>query len=322
MNDYAQTDVALAVYENESRLVDPKLVMQHHQNTANALLELITSPDNAGVFYANIQGSKYLTYESWLLIAKFNNCHLELEGILVEVKDSEGATEAWGAYVNLIDDATGHCRARAYMECGMDSFPTKGKQGREKHKAAQSAAQTWAASKACRMAFSFVAVLAGAAATTADEMYDKEVREILYPPNPVTERRQSDSKQAQPNNPNKWEMAPIIKTANGAGGSVDAGSCALHDIYWDERQGQGGETYWSHWDGDEKGYCNPGKSVRLVAEKLFGWGQTEVNDFLRPMFAKTSSKLTPPEATEACEALSAKTAEVVTEYNPDSNIEE
>jgi hypothetical protein len=58
------------------------------------------------------------------------------------------------------------------MTCGFQEFPCRGREGMAKVKAAMSAAQTWAESKAYRMKFAFVAKLAGFEPTPADEMHE------------------------------------------------------------------------------------------------------------------------------------------------------
>ena len=64
----------------------------------------------------------------------------------------------------------GEVIATGIMACGFDDFPCRGKQGTGKHRAAMSAAQTWAGAKAARMKYAWVVTLAGYAATPAEEM--------------------------------------------------------------------------------------------------------------------------------------------------------
>jgi len=152
-------------------LPDPEAMLAFQTKAADALMRVIT--DGPGTKFVTKIGDKdFLGYEAWQVLAHFNGCHTELEGGIEDVRSDDGALVAYGAVARVVENATGVVRSRAYMECGLTSFPTQGKEGREKHKAAQSAAQTWAASKACRMAFSFVAVLAGFEAVTAEEVAD------------------------------------------------------------------------------------------------------------------------------------------------------
>ena len=154
----------------------PQRMLDHQANISKALTDVIANQkakDKTGsnAFLAKISGKDYLTFESWQLIARFNQCHVELENEILPIYGADGQIVAYGAYVIVIDDYTGTRRARAYAECGLTSFVTQGKVNHDKVRAAQSAAQTWAGSKACRMVFSYVAVLAGYEATTSEEMY-------------------------------------------------------------------------------------------------------------------------------------------------------
>jgi hypothetical protein len=282
--------VALRVIENETRLVDPKQIMAHHQLAASEIMKIVHDKKGAGIWYAEIQpGKKFLTYEAWILIAKFNNCHVELEGDLIEVQENS-KTVAWGAYVGVYD-AAGFRKSRAYMECSMDGFPTKGKQGRDKVKAAQSAAQTWAASKACRMAFSFVAVLAGAAATTADEMWEEEIREKY--------RSEANYKG------DAFEREQVIKAKDMGTTGVDVRhdevtlTPEVVDDAADTLDGGG----WMYSDKYESwSRRNEGRFEKLGADFIVPWAvsvgieHASLNAILKMRYGKTASKISPSEA--------------------------
>jgi hypothetical protein len=60
--------------------------------------------------------------------------------------------------------------ASGEMTCGMDEYPTQSKEGFAKHRAAMSAAETWAVAKAARHKFAWVVTLAGYEPTPAAEM--------------------------------------------------------------------------------------------------------------------------------------------------------
>jgi len=83
---------------------------------------------------------------------------------------------AYEAKVDLWRD--GQKIGSAIMSCGLDEFPCRGKTGWAKHKAAKSAAQTWAASKAYRMNFAYIAVLAGYEPTPAEEVIEQQPEHI------------------------------------------------------------------------------------------------------------------------------------------------
>ena len=80
-------------------------------------------------------------------------------------QDDHGLTTGYIAKVNITKD--GAVVASGIMPCGFDDFPCRGKDGTAKHKAAMSAAQTWAGAKAARMRYAWVAVLAGFEPTPA-----------------------------------------------------------------------------------------------------------------------------------------------------------
>lgn len=151
-------------------LPDPEEYMGHQAKIAKAVMKVISEQgDNKGKWVTDIQGKEYLHFEAWQTIAIMNGCTIYVESTEeVYVDDKLVAIRAWASVRTM----AGGIAARAVMECAMDAFPTQGKSGRDKYKAAESAAQTWAGSKACRMAFSFVAVLAGYQATTAEEMQE------------------------------------------------------------------------------------------------------------------------------------------------------
>ena len=121
---------------------------------------------------ARIDGKDYLEYEAWQTIGMFYEVTANVEW--TRTMEMDGAIMGWEARVQLLD-RQGQVVGTGEMSCGFDEFPCKGKEGFAKHKAARSAAQTWAASKAYRMNYSHVAVLGGFEATTADEMRGSEV---------------------------------------------------------------------------------------------------------------------------------------------------
>lgn len=143
----------------------PRDVVAQAQEQAKVLLEIV----EAQGLYANIQGKRYLMAEAWETIGAFNHVGTDTEWVK-PIVDPDGKTTAWEAKVNLVHRQHGNTVGSAIMSCGMDEFPTKGKSGEAANKAARSAAQTWAASKAYRMNYSWVVVLAGFEPTPASEM--------------------------------------------------------------------------------------------------------------------------------------------------------
>ena len=157
--DEGQIDVIqgnLPVYEN------PAEVVKRSGQWATALMEAVEQQK----MYADMSGKKYLEVEAWQLVGMFANAHAVAQNPIPQEKDGEIIGYECTAIVYQNNEIIG----QGTMSCGLDAFPCRGKQGSEKNKAAMSAAQTWAISKALRNKFSFVAKLAGFEGTTADEM--------------------------------------------------------------------------------------------------------------------------------------------------------
>lgn len=144
--------------------LEPAEVIRIATQQANALMDIVESQE----LYATIEGKKYLEAEAWETIGAFNNVSAHTDW--TNPIERDGEIVAYEAKVSLWK--RGQEVGSAIMSCGLEEFPCRGKEGEAKHKAAKSAAQTWATSKAYRMNFSWVAVLAGYQATPADEMPD------------------------------------------------------------------------------------------------------------------------------------------------------
>ena len=148
----------------------PADVVARATEQANVLMDIVESKH----LYVDIQGKRFLTAEAWLTILAFNNVSpREVE--TVAVKGANGQTFGWKATVALVDEQTGVEVARASMIAGLDDFPSQGRTGTSAQRAAMSSAQTWAVSKAARIKYSWVAVLAGFSPTPAEEMMDAPV---------------------------------------------------------------------------------------------------------------------------------------------------
>ena len=141
----------------------PKEIIQRATEQANALMDIVEKKH----LYATIEGKKYLVAEAWETIGAFNNTYSATDWVNA-LRDDKGEIIAWEAQVSLWRH-NGRVGS-AIMSCGLDEFPCRGKEGEAKHKAAKSAAQTWATSKAYRMNFAFIAVLGGYEPTPAEEM--------------------------------------------------------------------------------------------------------------------------------------------------------
>jgi hypothetical protein len=157
--------MTLQPIEAELRHPEPEEVVEVARRQADVLIKLV---EDRGLFL-EIEGKRYLFAEAWETIGAFNQVSANTVWVKAVLGDG-GETVGYDALVNLISTVDGSVRGSGIMRCGLDDFPCRGRQGTAQHKAAMSAAQTWALSKAYRMNFSFVVVLAGFQATPADEM--------------------------------------------------------------------------------------------------------------------------------------------------------
>lgn len=116
--------------------------------------------------YQEIAKKKYLQVEAWETIGAFNRTHAETESISQITRDND--VIGYQARVQLWKD--GKVVGGAVMPCYFTENCCRGKDGDAKHKACMSAAQTFATSKAYRMNFSYVAILAGYQPLPAEEI--------------------------------------------------------------------------------------------------------------------------------------------------------
>lgn len=140
----------------------PKEVIDGATIQAKLLMDIVEQTK----CFQTIANKKYLQVEAWETIGAFNRTHAETDAIEPIIQD--GATIGYKAHVQLFKD--GQIVGGAWMPCYFTENCCKGKEGDAKHKACMSAAQTFATSKAYRMNYSFVAILAGYEPTPAEEM--------------------------------------------------------------------------------------------------------------------------------------------------------
>lgn len=145
----------------------PQEVMAQATEQANALIEVVEKQH----LYQKIGTKRYLEAEAWETILAYNQANPVPEWVR-PMTDQEGHVTGYIARVNIIKK--GQVIAAGEMPCGFDDFPCRGKEGTAKHKAAMSAAQTWALSKAARMKYAWVVVLAGFQPTPAEEVVQDE----------------------------------------------------------------------------------------------------------------------------------------------------
>src|SRR3990167_6058378 len=141
----------------------PAEVVANATEQAKVLMDIV----NQTHCYKTISGKKYLQVEAWETIGAFNRVHAVTDSIIPIMRDEE--LVGYDAKVNLLNQ-DGFVVGCAIMPCYFTESACKGKEGDAKDKACKSAAQTFATSKAYRMNFSYVAILAGYEPTPAEEM--------------------------------------------------------------------------------------------------------------------------------------------------------
>jgi hypothetical protein len=144
---------------------------------ANKLTDIVEQSH----LYAVINQKKYLTAEAWEIVLTFARTPAVTEWT-EKLRDDNGEVCAVKAKVNIMDgnDVVGS----GIMTCGYDDFPCQNRTGTAKHRSAESTAQTWAMSKAARVKYSWVVVLAGYEPTPADEMIELQ-QTVISPGQPT-----------------------------------------------------------------------------------------------------------------------------------------
>ena len=153
----------LALRGSQSIALSADDVVQNASHQAKLLMRIVLQTK----CYQEISGKKYLQVEAWETIGAFNRVHAVTEWVNPIMRNGE--TVGYDAKVNLFN-IEGVMVGAAIMPCYFTENACKGKEGDAKDKACKSAAQTFATSKAYRMNYSYVAILAGYEPVPAEEM--------------------------------------------------------------------------------------------------------------------------------------------------------
>ena len=153
----------MALRGQQSIALEPEDVVAGASVQAKLLMDIVDKTK----CYQVISGKKYLQVEAWETIGAFNSVHAITEWIAPITQD--GGTVGYDAKVSLIN-RDGVIVGSAIMPCYFTENACKGKQGDAKDKASKSAAQTFATSKAYRMNYSYIAILAGYQPLPAEEI--------------------------------------------------------------------------------------------------------------------------------------------------------
>ena len=154
----------------------PEEVVEIATREARVLMQVV----DENQLYVNIQNKKYLKAEAWQTVLAFKGAHAETV-FCNPILDGNGEKIGFEAKVNIVD-GNNKAIGSGIMPCGFDEFVCRGKTGTARDRAAMSAAQTWAGSKAARQTFAWVVVLAGYEPTPKEEI-DPE------PQKPAPQRR-------------------------------------------------------------------------------------------------------------------------------------
>lgn len=138
--------------------IQPKEVVADGRGMAQALMDILKSKTKPIVF----QGEQYLEYEDWLLLARFFRYTVMTgEPTPIDIDGVKGfSAKAW------LRNEDGAIVGGAEAYCMRDEPNWKNKPTFQ----LASMAQTRAGAKACRNVFAWVAVMAGARPTPAEEM--------------------------------------------------------------------------------------------------------------------------------------------------------
>lgn len=155
--------VTLGVIEAAS----PKALVSKAAEAADALAGVIEQKR----LFNTISGRRFVRCEGWTTLAAMMGCLPREESV------SEDEAGGYTAVVALVRMTDGAVLTRASAECGMDEETWAHRPAY----ARRSMAVTRATSKACRIAFSWVMVLAGYEVTPAEEMPAQEAAEPAGP---------------------------------------------------------------------------------------------------------------------------------------------
>lgn len=164
---------AITVSHPEGATRSPQEIVTIAKERADVLMKIV----NDKQLFTMIGDKKHLDAEAWQIICAFDNAHLVPEWTQ-PILDGDGETVGYKARVNLLQH--GAIIGAGEMSCGFEEFPCRGKEGMAKHRAAMSAAQTWAGAKAGRTKYAWVAVMAGFAPTPSEEMKGTEPDESQH----------------------------------------------------------------------------------------------------------------------------------------------
>jgi len=162
----------LAIRQEQSVALGPEDVVANASLQARLLMDIVDKTK----CYQVINDKKYLQVEAWETIGAFNCVHAATDWVSPIIRSGE--TVGYDAKVSLVG-RDGMMMGSAIMSCYFTENACKGKTGDAKDKACKSAAQTFATSKAYRMNYSYIAILAGYQPLPAEEITEDMKTEAI-----------------------------------------------------------------------------------------------------------------------------------------------
>jgi len=219
---------------------------------AKTLTDIITQQSKA--YVVDVHGHQFLKYEAWATIAAGFGAQAGVDSYEV-LKNTEGYPEGVRATA-IVRNLKGEQIGSAPGFCMMNEL---GWSGRTLAQVA-SMAGTRAASKALRLAFSWVVVMAGYDPTPYEEIDDEAMKAKI-------------GNQPRPSAPNRTEkpvQAPVAaKVVSGSADPPQSGEiCPLHGVAWGKAKEKDGRSWFSHQyigDNDEPAWCNEGSVRKAMA---------------------------------------------------------
>jgi hypothetical protein len=161
----------------QQEVVDsPDAIVNQSVSVAKAFMEIIEEQHKKGQdMYVTIGKKKYLLAHSWSFLLMLYEVH-PVPIYVNEVREKDGRLIGYEAKVELQKHDQIHGQnyvvGAGIMFCGVNDWATKIRQGEDKRRPGESAAQTYAMSKAARLAYGHIPTLVGYEALPYEELLD------------------------------------------------------------------------------------------------------------------------------------------------------
>ena len=162
--------------EGKEVVDSPDAIVNQSVSVATAFMELIEEQHKKGQdMYVTIGKKKYLLAHSWSFLLMLYEVH-PVPVYVNEVREKDGRLIGYEAKVELQKHDKTHGQnyvvGAGIMFCGVNDWATKIRKGEDKRRPGESAAQTYAMSKAARLAYGHIPTLVGYEALPYEELLD------------------------------------------------------------------------------------------------------------------------------------------------------